>query len=59
MLKSQKKRRNEKCPCGSGKKLKHCCLAKVLRIEAKVAAGLSQDQIMNEELFEHANLLSE
>ena len=51
MLKSQKKRRNEKCPCGSGKKLKHCCLEKVKRIEAKVKAGMSRDEIMNEEIF--------
>ena len=53
MLKSQKKRRNEKCPCGSGKKLKYCCLEKVKRIEAKVEAGMSRDDIMNEELFNH------
>jgi uncharacterized protein YchJ len=51
MLKSQKKRRNEKCPCQSGKKLKHCCLAKVQRIKAKVAAGKSLAQIRNEEFF--------
>ena len=24
-LKNQKIGRNEKCPCGSGKKFKHCC----------------------------------
>jgi len=24
-----KVKRNEKCPCRSGKKFKHCCLAKV------------------------------
>jgi hypothetical protein len=51
MLKSQKKRRNQPCPCKSGKKLKHCCLERVKRIEAKVAAGKSRAQIMNEELF--------
>jgi uncharacterized protein YecA (UPF0149 family) len=21
--------RNERCPCGSGKKFKHCCLGKI------------------------------
>jgi len=51
MLRSQKKRRNEKCPCGSGKKLKHCCLEKVQRIEAGIADGKTRAQIMNEELF--------
>lgn len=53
MLKSQKKRRNEKCPCGSGKKLKQCCLPKVQRVEAGIAAGKTRAQIMNEELFQH------
>lgn len=51
MLRSQKKRRNEKCPCGSGKKLKHCCLEKVKRVEAGIAAGKSRAEISNEELF--------
>lgn len=56
MLNSQKKRRNAKCPCKSGKKLKHCCLEKVKRIEAGVAAGKSRAQILNEELFIHGRL---
>ena len=51
MLKSQKHKRNEKCPCQSGKKLKNCCLAKVKRVQAGIEAGKSQAQIMNEELF--------
>ena len=38
--------RNERCPCGSGKKYKHCCLAKdeqagrVVATEANVPAGM-------------------
>lgn len=52
MLKSQKKQRNKKCPCGSEKKFKYCCLEKVKRIEAGIEAGKSRDQIMNEEFFE-------
>ncbi len=54
MLKSQKKRRNEKCPCGSGKKLKRCCLEKVKRVEASIASGKTQAQVMNEEFFRHS-----
>lgn len=53
MLKSQKHKRNDPCPCKSGKKLKHCCLEKVKRIQAGVDVGKSQAQIMNEELFEN------
>ncbi len=53
MLRSQKKQRNGKCPCGSGKKLKHCCLEKIKRVEAGIAAGKTQAQVMNEELFIH------
>jgi hypothetical protein len=51
MLRSQKKKRNEKCPCGSGKKLKHCCLEKLQRVEAAVEAGKTREQIINEETF--------
>ena len=44
-------RRNDKCPCGSGKKAKRCCLAKIkafaalppgLREQIVVARILSQ-----------------
>jgi uncharacterized protein YchJ len=50
-LESQKHKRNAKCPCGSGKKLKNCCLPKVKRAQAGIDAGKSEAQIMNEELF--------
>ncbi len=50
-LKSLKHRRNDKCPCGSKKKLKNCCLPKIKRAQAGIEAGKSQAQIMNEELF--------
>jgi len=53
MLRTQKKKRNAKCPCGSGKKLKYCCLKKVERVEAGIDAGKTREQIMNEELFIH------
>ena len=29
LIKSEKTGRNEPCPCGSGKKYKHCCLNKI------------------------------
>lgn len=31
--------RNDPCPCGSGKKFKHCCLGKDIDWEARKAAG--------------------
>jgi len=51
MLKSHKHKRNSPCPCKSGKKLKDCCLPKIKRIQAGIAAGKSQARILNEELF--------
>lgn len=32
--KEQVPRRNEPCPCGSGKKAKHCCLSKIKALAA-------------------------
>jgi hypothetical protein len=52
-LKSEKMRRNDPCPCGSGKKLKNCCLKKVQRVRAGILAGKSREKIQNEELFIH------
>lgn len=51
MLNSHKIKRNELCPCGSGKKLKRCCLAKVRRVQAGVEAGKSRDEILCEEMY--------
>ena len=51
MLRSLKRKRNEKCPCGSGKKLKNCCLDAVRRVDAGVEAGKSREQIMNDDMF--------
>jgi hypothetical protein len=50
-LKSQKHRRNDPCPCGSGAKLKNCCLGKMRRIQAGLLAGKSREKIQNEETF--------
>ena len=51
MLNSYKTKRNSKCPCGSGKKLKNCCLDKVKRLRRGLEAGKSKEQMMNEEFF--------
>jgi hypothetical protein len=45
--------RNEKCPCGSGKKAKKCCLEKM-----KLVASLPDEvrkQILSEAVFQNAN----
>lgn len=34
--------RNDPCPCGSGKKFKHCCIGKGIDWEARQAAGTRQ-----------------
>ncbi len=38
MMATHKISRNDPCPCGSGKKFKHCCLAKGIDWEARQAA---------------------
>lgn len=44
-------KRNQPCPCGSGKKLKHCCLKVVQEISQAINAGVSQETIMTRRLF--------
>jgi hypothetical protein len=34
--------RNDPCPCGSGKKFKHCCISKNIDWEARRAAGMKR-----------------
>jgi len=50
-LKSNKTRRNSPCPCGSGKKLKRCCLNKVKEFQWAADAGLSSSTIIVDRVF--------
>ncbi len=50
-LRSTKIRRNEKCPCGSGKKLKHCCLGKVKALQAATEAGIDPQTLICDQIF--------
>ena len=34
--------RNDPCPCGSGKKFKHCCISKNIDWEARRVAGIKR-----------------
>ncbi len=44
-------RRNRPCLCGSGKKLKHCCIRVIREVRDAVEAGVSQDTILARQLF--------
>ena len=41
-----KYKRNGKCPCGSGKKLKNCCIAKVKEMQTAVDEGRNPQTIL-------------
>ena len=45
-LQSTVSKRNQKCPCGSGKKLKHCCINQVKEMQAAVNAGVDPRTIL-------------
>jgi hypothetical protein len=44
--KETKYKRNDKCPCGSGKKLKHCCIAKIRAMQTAMDEGLNPQTIL-------------
>jgi tetratricopeptide (TPR) repeat protein len=47
--------RNQPCPCGSGKKYKHCCLAKDEAAElAKLAAKRAELQAQHDQYCDHS-----
>jgi len=50
-LKSNKIRRNSPCPCGSGKKLKRCCLGKVRKFQWATDVGLTSATIIVDRVF--------
>lgn len=50
-LKSNKFRRNDPCPCKSGKKLKRCCLGKVRALQDATAAGIPPHVIIVDRIF--------
>ncbi len=43
--------RNRPCHCGSGKKLKYCCIRVIKEVRDAVEAGVSQDTILTRQLF--------
>jgi hypothetical protein len=52
---TKKVKRNDPCPCGSGKKYKHCCMSKVQaprRARAIAARRLAEQQELTEEVAE-------
>ena len=51
MLKSHKVKRNSPCPCGSGKKLKRCCLGKVRKFQWAEQAGLTTQAVIVDRVF--------
>lgn len=45
-LQSTAIKRNQKCPCNSGKKLKHCCIGQIKEMQAAVDAGIDPRTIL-------------
>ncbi len=45
-LRGYKIKRNGKCPCGSGKKLKQCCIEKVKEMQTAVDEGRNPQTIL-------------
>lgn len=39
-------KRNDKCQCGSGKKVKRCCIKTIEQLRARVEAGEDPQAIM-------------
>ncbi|MHC4297933.1 MAG: SEC-C metal-binding domain-containing protein [Planctomycetota bacterium] len=50
-IQSNKVKRNEPCPCGSGLKTKHCCLTKILAARSQIDAGKSIEQIIVDQIL--------
>jgi len=52
-LRSQetKYKRNGKCPCGSGKKLKHCCITKIKEMQTAADEGKNPQTILVNDIF--------
>ena len=50
MSNQDKPRRNEPCPCGSGKKFKHCCLPWATEERQRKMIAQRKQQEENEEL---------
>lgn len=40
-LLSTRIKRNAPCPCGSGKKIKHCCIQQIKELQQAANAGIS------------------
>jgi len=44
--KETKYKRNGKCPCGSGKKLKNCCIAQIKAMQTAMDVGQDPQTIL-------------
>ncbi len=52
--------RNAPCPCGSGKKYKHCCMGSVSKLHAEVFDDITQTAAMNPNLtLDELNLVAQ
>lgn len=50
-LKKRTVQRNAKCPCGSGKKVKHCCLPQIFELGDRMEAGESAQSVIVDRIF--------
>ena len=46
MIPANQIKRNALCPCGSGRKTKHCCMRKIQMFADGIEAGLTPAQII-------------
>lgn len=46
--------RNKPCPCGSGRKTKHCCINKIRDFQNDIEAGKTPQEIVVERILEEA-----
>ena len=46
MIPANQIKRNATCPCGSGKKTKHCCMRQIQMFADGIEAGLTPAQII-------------
>lgn len=50
-LLSQRTKRNSPCPCGSGKKVKHCCLTKIRGVQTQLDDGMTIPEILVDQIL--------
>jgi len=50
----QKVGRNEPCPCGSGRKFKKCCIARVQPAESQAELSRLPDETLRQHIVAHS-----